>query len=487
MASVKLYLSNKIDKDSNKSEIYLRFSGGRKTTKRIKSGFYIDNSRWDNSNSRIIIPRIKSKENEETKKLILELDKLSTFIINEFDTAVSTDINLIDDKWFDQITDRFHYPEKYVEKNPIFNTTMMTFIEYFIKNIAPQRKHEKTGLLLSSNLIQQFNATNNLLKEYFKTQKNQDLYFQEIDNTFKDNFISFLQKKDFYLNTVGKHIRVLKSMLNSAPPDLKVLSSHSNFPVFTEETDNIFFTAEEINKLWEFDFSKQTHLEKVVHWFIILCWTGARFSDLNKVIKVKKGDKYIRYKQQKTKTKVVLPIHDMVRKVFEKYDYKVPTPISNQKFNDELKIAVKAVGFTENIEINRTIGNKVISTIFEKHQVVSSHTGRRSFCTNSFISKIPTLYIMKASGHKTEKSFLKYIKMTEEEHAEKMAVEWEKIYEKEKSSEISNDIIELNQTIEKLNSDYKILQQANITLSQIFTQTMKENNELKIKLESMQG
>jgi len=177
----------------------------------------------------------------------------------------------------------------------------------------------------------------------------------------------------------------------------------------------------------------------------------------------------------------------MVRKVFEKYDYKVPTPISNQKFNDELKIAVKAVGFTENIEINRTIGNKVISTIFEKHQVVSSHTGRRSFCTNSFISKIPTLYIMKASGHKTEKSFLKYIKMTEEEHAEKMAVEWEKIYEKEKSSEISNDIIELNQTIEKLNSDYKILQQANITLSQIFTQTMKENNELKIKLESMQG
>ena len=52
MASVKLYLSDKVDKDTNKSEIYIRFSGGRTTTKRIKSGFLVDHKRWDNSNSK---------------------------------------------------------------------------------------------------------------------------------------------------------------------------------------------------------------------------------------------------------------------------------------------------------------------------------------------------------------------------------------------------------------------------------------------------
>ena len=35
-----------------------------------------------------------------------------------------------------------------------------------------------------------------------------------------------------------------------------------------------------------------------------------------------------------------------------------------------------------------------------------------------YIAGIPTLSIMKITGHKTEKAFLKYIKISEEENAE---------------------------------------------------------------------
>jgi integrase len=57
--------------------------------------------------------------------------------------------------------------------------------------------------------------------------------------------------------------------------------------------------------------------------------------------------------------------------------------------------------------------------------MISSHTARRSFCTNEYLKGTPALTIMKVSGHKTESSFLKYIKISSKEHAEKMKQLWE--------------------------------------------------------------
>ena len=58
---------------------------------------------------------------------------------------------------------------------------------------------------------------------------------------------------------------------------------------------------------------------------------------------------------------------------------------------------------------------------YKKYELVSTHTARRSGATNMYIAVIPTLAIMKITGHKTEKAFLKYIKISEEENAEMLA------------------------------------------------------------------
>jgi integrase len=42
--------------------------------------------------------------------------------------------------------------------------------------------------------------------------------------------------------------------------------------------------------------------------------------------------------------------------------------------------------------------------------LLSTHTARRSFATNLFLSGFPAISIMKITGHTTEKSFMKYIK-----------------------------------------------------------------------------
>jgi len=57
----------------------------------------------------------------------------------------------------------------------------------------------------------------------------------------------------------------------------------------------------------------------------------------------------------------------------------------------------------------------------KKWEKISCHTGRRTFCTNAFLAGIPTVSIMQISGHSTETNFLKYIKISKEENARKLA------------------------------------------------------------------
>ena len=46
--------------------------------------------------------------------------------------------------------------------------------------------------------------------------------------------------------------------------------------------------------------------------------------------------------------------------------------------------------------------------------MATSHTGRRTFCTNLFLAGMPSEAIMIFSGHKTVKSFMRYLKLTSE-------------------------------------------------------------------------
>lgn len=61
-----------------------------------------------------------------------------------------------------------------------------------------------------------------------------------------------------------------------------------------------------------------------------------------------------------------------------------------------------------------------VDTTAEKCELITSHTCRRSFASNAYMADIPAISIMKITGHKTERAFLKYIRITPEENAEKL-------------------------------------------------------------------
>ena len=77
-------------------------------------------------------------------------------------------------------------------------------------------------------------------------------------------------------------------------------------------------------------------------------------------------------------------------------------------------------------EITHQYINNTVTIRKYKWQLVSTHTARRSFATNLYLSGFPAISIMKITGHRTEASFLKYIRITQRDTANQLAAFWAK-------------------------------------------------------------
>ena len=90
-----------------------------------------------------------------------------------------------------------------------------------------------------------------------------------------------------------------------------------------------------------------------------------------------------------------------------------PTFILDQEYNEQIKEVCQIAELTEKIEgsilteVKENIWRNV-KGIYPKWQLIGSHIGRKSYCTN-FYSKIPTSLILEVSGHSEERTLLAYI------------------------------------------------------------------------------
>lgn len=417
MATVKAFFRT-TKKKAEKVNIRFRLSDGRNNQFFHKSEITINPETWNHTKQAVT-------------KICADKDRLNTIILDRKALILELYDNLknkgtLASDWLDNEIDKILHPEKYELKKEA--TTLFQFTEKFI-NEASTRKDKQTGRLLTHNNIQQYKATQKHLKDFAKSIGKTDIEFIELDQSFYNGFVSYLQSLSFAQNSVGKHIRILKLMLNEATAKGYNTSTHYNsFHVFTEDVDNIYLDEKELQQLKEKDFSETPYLDRTRDWFLLLAWTGCRFSDLEKISKTDIKDGFITFRQQKTNNKVTIPLHPVVLEILEKYNYSLPEPITNQRFNEYIKEVCNLAGINSNETITRTIGGKLITVKFEKWEQISSHTGRRSFCTNMYKRGLPTLMIMSITGHKTEKSFLKYIKVKQTEHAEMMKKAWEEMY-----------------------------------------------------------
>ena len=442
MATIKAFTRTSSKKDF--VNVRFRLTDGRSIQLFHKSDIKVNPTDFDSKNEKIKAKIIfNAKQRKDFDKSIIDRKEL----IAELYIAIQDKSNMTSEMLELAIDEKLH-PEKYIvvadQPQP---EKVLSYIAYFIDK-SPSRKDKKTGRTLVYNNIQQYKATEKHLKEFAKIEKKEDYQFSEINFDFYTRFVDYLQKaiqaKDdkgklkfnedgtpvllkqpFTQNSVGKHIKVLKVMLSEAKNND---ADTSKFYVYTEDVDNVYLNEEELKQLKDHNFATIPHLDHVRDWFLLLAWTGSRFSDLEKISNTDIKDNFITYRQQKTNTKVTIPLHPVVNEILKKYNYQMPKPISNQRFNEYIKTVCKDAKIGSLESYTRTVGGKLITETMPKNELVSSHTCRRSFCTNMYLRGLDTMMIRSISGHTTEKSFLKYIKVSQQQHAEMMAKKWSEIY-----------------------------------------------------------
>ncbi|WP_336517548.1 site-specific integrase [Pollutibacter soli] len=263
------------------------------------------------------------------------------------------------------------------------------------------------------------------LKE-FKSYSKRILHFESIDLDFYDDYVKYLiEVKQYGTNTIGTLIKNLKLFMNEAV-DRKLTNNvqyrNRRFKTMEESSENIYLTTNDIQRIYAIDLQTLPRLERVRDSFIIACYTGLRFSDLKQLKTENLIDDWskIRIKTEKTGELVIIPLHSYVKEILKKYDGSPPQILSNQKMNEYLKEVGERAGIDENVMINSTKGGVKVNESFKKFELITTHTARRSFATNAFLNNVPTISIMKITGHRTEKSFMKYIKISQEDNANKL-------------------------------------------------------------------
>lgn len=279
--------------------------------------------------------------------------------------------------------------------------------------------------------LRSYNQALRLIQK-FQKYHNTILECEDIDPDFHKAFVSYLEEvEEFKLNTIGKHIKTIKTFMNYALnegyTDNQRFKS-SEFKVMKETTTQIYLNEDEIEAIYNYDFKKYPDLSHARDLFLMGYYTGQRVSDYNTYKKediIKQGGvnffKIIQKKNRKKGKIVLCPITKEMQDIMDSRHNGLPPKKMHDK---DLNLLIKEVGqhievdsLNELIKCIYTQGGKEVVEYEKKYNLIGTHTARRSFATNMYKKGMPVYDIMLFTGHTTEKEFYKYIRIKDEERA----------------------------------------------------------------------
>jgi integrase len=259
-----------------------------------------------------------------------------------------------------------------------------------------------------------------MLVEYEK-KTNKKIHFIDVNQAFIDEFERWLLKtKKYAVNTASKHIANIKTVCNEAEKKgIQVNSYAKQITIVSESDDDRYIQTLSFNELDDIrkaDLTSEAY-QNARKWLLIGCEIGQRGGDLLSItkdnIRYKGGNMYLDLIQQKTKKSVTIGIISPY--IIDLLENSFPYKISTQKLNDHIKKVceiAKINVMTEGKIFDAKTGRKEFKE-YEKHKLITTHSFRRSFCTN-YYKKIPTPVLMGISGHSKESIFRVYINAPED-------------------------------------------------------------------------
>lgn len=233
-------------------------------------------------------------------------------------------------------------------------------------------------------------TTIELLECYFPT-----LTFQELDYSFLSNLEDLLRKKEYNINTIAKHLRQLKTLVNEAiRRGYMQQSPFTHYSIKTVESKHTFLLPQEVDALEQLcpQLSSEKH-RHALDAFLFCCYTGLRYSDFTQlssdnIVQVEK-ESWLVFRSKKTAVETKLPLlwlfQGKALKILHRYADK-------ESF---FRLAPNSI-------INKVLIKLGKSAGIQKH--FSFHTARHTNATLLIYNGANITTVQKLLGHKSIKT-----------------------------------------------------------------------------------
>ncbi|TPN86069.1 site-specific integrase [Aquimarina algicola] len=279
--------------------------------------------------------------------------------------------------------------------------------------------------------IKKYVSCKNFIQD-FDTVKNYNLRFDNININFYEEFRDYsFDERNTLNNYFGRIISVLKTFMNwSFERNYHENLEFKKFKTVSNTIEVIYLTMDELMTLYNHKFDS-TRLEHVRDFYCFGCFTGLRFSDIKQLRPSNVFSDHI--KLNITKTKSIdhkIPLNNYAKAILDKYKETLYEPlpaISSQKFNKYIKECAEIVKINKPLNITRYIGQRRVDKVLPKYELITSHTARKTFVTNSLILGMKEMVVRNITGHKDESSFKRYVEIADDFKNKEMDDTWNKI------------------------------------------------------------
>lgn len=244
------------------------------------------------------------------------------------------------------------------------------------------------------------------------------LRFDQLTQTKVDAFCKHLVDQGKSTSTVLKAIKFLKQLSKLAQDEgMKVGTLNFKAPKNYQRKvrTEIRLTLDEILKI-QSAYTKDEYQKIVKDLFLLQCFTGLRHVDLMKLTPENIHEEYIEVRQQKTGEYVFPTLHKYSKPILNSYlskakdNYSALFPqLSQQYYNKAIKLIGKAAGLKEVVRQISYQGPSEQVLDAPKFELITSHTGRRSFARMLSQMGLDEQIIAEELGHNTRSITAHYV------------------------------------------------------------------------------
>ena len=321
----------------------------------FKTNIYLKPEHWDKQTSQVCNHPQANDLNTMLFEFILHLQAIE---LSLWKRGIPVTLSLLKDA---------------IRKDKPVNVTFPVFAKIYVQE-SDRKRSTKENLLTTVTVLQEFRP---------------GIDFKDITYTFLRDFEVHLKEKGNSVNTIAKHLRQLRTLVNEAINQGYIPSDaypFRKYKIKQEKGRKEFLTPDELKRLENLDVDKK--LRHVLDAFLFCCYTGLRYSDFcqltpENIIRVN-GKRWLYFKSVKTDVEIRLPLHLLFEgkalAVLERYDI----------VTDFAKIG-------PNSEANKYLAQLAALARIRKH--ITYHTARHTCATLLVHQGVPITTVQKLLGH----------------------------------------------------------------------------------------